>query len=331
MDLLIKKKQPSILRLHKEQYHFLSLLLKQGYSLLECLKILQIDITLMQCAIEEGKTIHEIFIQGNKGKFYEHLKFFLTVQDVGSAIEASLRMDDFEKGVIQKLVKSLIYPIFILLFSYVLLCFFTQFIIPQMLVSFSNDSSLFLIKIIHSVQQILTYLMLGSGVGSIVFLCVQYKSTWKITLYKTFGTYMFLHKDHTSFLFAGYLIELQKQGISTKDSIHYLQAIKKVSFFYIMINDMLEKLEEGNDFIEVIQNSLYLNHRFKVMIPLGILGSHTMTTLSLFIEQQQYCWERLRKKVTLSIQLLAYMFVALLVVIVYQMMLIPLSMLEQFS
>lgn len=319
------------MQLHKEQYRFLSLLLQQGYSLIECLKILQIDASKIQSAIEEGKTIQDIFIQGNKGKFYEHLQFFLTVQDIGNAIDASLRMDDFEKNVIQKLIKSLVYPIFIFLFSYILLYFFTQYIIPQILASFSNESSLFLINIMYHIQRILTCFIFVSVVFNILCFCLRYNSFWKCMIYKKFAPLLLLHKDHTSFLLAGYLKELQRQGISTKDSILYLQAIKKASFFSIMIKDISEKLEEGQDFIEVIQASLYLNHRFKAMIPLGILSSHMIPTLSLFIEQQQYCWEQLRKKITFSVQIVSYMFVALLVVIVYQMMLIPLSMLEQFS
>lgn len=330
MDISRKRKQPSILRLHKEQYHYLSLLLEQGYTLLDCLHILQIENHDVKQALEQGVDIKQILTKGNYGKFYEHLSFFLNVQTVSQAIQGALEMERFEKGILQKLIKSSIYPTCILLFSYILLFFFTQMILPQMMMSFSSLHSSFLLLGVQWLHRLCIVVFSLICIGLMFYMLLHFHHSLRLQIYKNIHTKLLLHKDHASFLFAGYLLELQKHGISTKESIYFLKEVKKASFFSLMIDDILLQLENGRDFIETLNKSEYLNHRFQTMIPLGIYSSQIEKTLKLFLTQQQYSWECLRKRISLTIQIIAYVFVGILVVIVYQMMLIPLSMLEQF-
>ena len=47
------------------------------------------------------------------------------------------------------------------------------------------------------------------------------------------------------------------------------------------------------------------------------------------LRQQERTWERLLKRTAIVVQCVAYGFVGIVVLLVYQIMLIPLSMLEQ--
>ena len=66
------------------------------------------------------------------------------------------------------------------------------------------------------------------------------------------------------------------------------------------------------------------------MIPIGIITSSISELLEIFMQQQELIWKKKVKKIGIFIQLLSYSFVAILVLVVYQLMLLPLSMLEQF-
>ena len=47
------------------------------------------------------------------------------------------------------------------------------------------------------------------------------------------------------------------------------------------------------------------------------------------LQQQERTWERLLKRTAVTVQCIAYSFVGVVVLLVYQIMLIPLTMLEQ--
>ena len=88
----------------------ISALMKAGYNFLESIQILQIPSKDIEEAFKEGKDLKEILLDGHKGRFYEHLSFFLEISDVANAIDSALTMEEFEKGWIRFLVSSCAYP-----------------------------------------------------------------------------------------------------------------------------------------------------------------------------------------------------------------------------
>lgn len=319
----------SILSISEQEFYFLSELLDKGYPLLDALSFIGKEEQQVKEALEKGMVIEDIFIKGQKGRFYTHLEFFLKVSSLSGAIKSALHMTKFEKDIKKKLMKQCSYPVFLLVFAFVILVFFTNFIIPQMLNSFEAGDEFSLLMILLRVLQfafIVGVLMLFTAGILYVGSCFQplKRSEW-----------LFCHrqwipfcKDVLSYQLAGYLYELQNKGVSTRMSFHYLMHLKETSLLHVFMKHMIHALESGDDLQNQIEASLLLNKAFKQMYRIGSCNDSLCDMLVMFMKQQEQVWEKLIKRAGLCIQCVAYLFIGCMVLIVYQIMLVPLGMLD---
>ena len=67
----------------------------------------------------------------NKGRFYEHLSFFLEISDVANAIDSALTMEEFEKDGYGFLFHPVLIPVLLFLFAYVMMVVFSTSLLPQ--------------------------------------------------------------------------------------------------------------------------------------------------------------------------------------------------------
>ena len=315
--------------LNEQEFYFLSELLKKGYPLLEALSFLKKDEEKVKAALENGQSIQDIFLAHHKGRFYMHFAFFLEVSSLADAIESALHMMSFEKNIKKKLVKQCSYPLFLLVFAFVILVFFSRFIIPQMLNSFDAGDDFQLLISLLSILQYVFYLFLA------MVLCLA-----GFFLYGAFGprkqsVWLYQHhqhipllKDILSYQLSGYLYELEAKGISTKAAFHYLLHLKNTSILHHFMKDMIFALESGAQLHETMEKSTLLSDAFKQMFFIGAHNDNICEMMKLFMKQQELYWEKLIKKAGMGIQCLAYAFIACMVLSVYQIMLIPLQMLD---
>lgn len=330
-ELSIKKTRNLICTLPKEQWMGISALMKAGYNFLESIQILQIPSKDIEEAFKEGKDLKEILLDGHKGRFYEHLSFFLEISDVANAIDSALTMEEFEKGWIRFLVSFCAYPCFIFLFAYVMMVVFSTSLLPQMIQGFElTESSGFLLFCVEALQYFCVFLAIGAVASVCFFLVLYLYKPLRLKVLIRLQNKISLLKDHTSYMFAGYMKVLEKQGVPTKKAMKYMMNVQKDSLFSLCINSCEEQLCNGIDFIDVLQKTEMLNELFHKMIPIGIITSSISELLEIFMQQQELIWKKKVKKIGIFIQLLSYSFVAILVLVVYQLMLLPLSMLEQF-
>ena len=132
-----------------------------------------------------------------------------------------------------------------------------------------------------------------------------------------------------SYLFAGYMVELLKQGIPTRTALQYLEQIRKGSLFCELHKHLMNGLQNGEDILCVIEREVLLNDIFKQSFRIGSSTGSLCSMLQTGLQQQERTWERLLKRTAVTVQCIAYSFVGVVVLLVYQIMLIPLTMLEQ--
>ncbi|MEG0361840.1 MAG: type II secretion protein F [Longicatena sp.] len=317
------------MHLSVNNWEFLAELLNCGYPLMDALSFLHINQSIIQNALEKGLDLQEVLIQKQGDRFSEHLMFFLKITPLPQAIQSSLQLLRFEKGLQKKLLKSAAYPLFIFIFAFIMLWIFSSMIIPQMLQSFevSND--------FHSLMILVQFIKGSCILVTCLFICLFlfYLVLRKSTLLRISFLNQLHHKvpmiaDYISYLFSGYLIELEKRGVSTKQAMLYLKMIKKESLFAFFIGKLSMELENGLDMLSTIEQCSFLNASFRLSFRVGASASSLEDTLLAFMKQQEYVWQQLIKKVSIVIQCIAYGFVGVVVLIVFQIMLIPLNMLE---
>lgn len=324
------KKQSTTYHLNEQKLKDLSSLLACGYPVIDCFDLLQWDCEHLKEKLEQGEDVKKILIEGQKGRIYEHLDFFINILPLEQAIDCSLTMMKFEKGLAQKLVKKATYPLCILIFAFGMLLFFSNSIIPMMMESFTQDQSFsFLnqcVQIIQYLCQISVFILLLILLS--MFLLIRIHSL-RLQVFFHFHNRLKLIKEYISYQFAGYLLQLEKGGISTIDAIAYLRELKKDTLLFDFIKCIETELQNGKDFIQCLEESAFLSSSLCQTIRMGILTTTCEKVLPNYLQQQELHWERKIKHIGIILQCIAYTFVAVLVLLVYQIMLIPLSMLEQ--
>ncbi len=133
----------------------------------------------------------------------------------------------------------------------------------------------------------------------------------------------------TSFLFAGYLLELIHQGVPTYTALQFLENVSEETIFSVLQRRIMHRLEQGTDMLSAIEQESLIHDTCKQSFRIGISTNSLQSMLAVYLKQQELEWGRRLKKSALGIQCVSYIFVGIVVLLVYQIMLIPLSMLEQ--
>lgn len=312
-----------------QEWTFLAELLKNGYPLLDAMFFLGVDCKQIQQQLEDGADIMTILWKEQKGRFFHHLQFFIRITDIANAITCSMNLLHFEKGLRKNLIKKVAYPFFILLFAYGMLIFFSTYIIPQMLYSFALDTAFsnlhHLMKGIQILCNLIAFLCIMGSIGA--FYLKRHKQIRHLFLLKILP-YCKILRDYNAYIFAGYLSELERQGVSTKAAMSYLKEARQETVFAYFIRSIIKQLENGIALYEIFEASPLLNEGFRLAFRIGSSTDNLAIHLPAFMKQQEHIWEHKMKKLSIIIQCIAYSFVGIVVFVVYQIMLIPLSMLE---
>lgn len=291
-------------------------------------KMLRPDIPL-QRYLEEGMDIKDILLQNHKGNFYRHLRFFLSLSSIAEAIDCALHMDAFEKNIRKKLIQQTSYPILLFIFSFATLYVFSGYVIPQLMQSFDMEHEHpFLVQGVQALR-ILIYVL-----GGAVCICLLLMLLWK-----KYPSYALFHLPYIckltslpsqicSYTLSGYLHVLMHRGISTKDAFVFLNQLPSNTLIHRCVRALQQGLMEGEDILTLLQKQPLIHSSFVQCWRIGMHAQNMEKALSDAMQRQEEMWLRLIKRLSITIQAVAYSFVALMVLLVYQIMLVPLQLLE---
>lgn len=328
-ERLHRKKPASTCLISLQEWQFLSDLLKSGYPLLDALTFLHKREDSLKDRLEEGEPLLDILTENKKGRFYDHLRFFMKITSLADAIQCSLHMLTFEKGLHKKLLVKAAYPIFIFVFAYVMLLVFTTMIIPQMLTSFQADTGF--TSLIVMVTVIKTLCGLFAIIVLLALLGIWYlhgHDAARIRFLRKGAVHVHMIPDYISYMFSGYLLELEMQGISTRHAMQYLKEVRANTLFSYFIKDVSASLEEGVALLDIMETHILLNEGFRLSFRIGASTANLTQLLTAFMKQQEHMWDHTIQRISIVLQCVAYGFVGIVVLIVYQIMMVPLTMLE---
>lgn len=309
------------------EWAYLANVLKQGFSIKEALLLLD-EHTHIPSLLEQGKSIEQILCANKRGAFYTHLHFFLSITSLPNAILSALDMEAFEKNMIKKLTKQISYPLFILVFSFVILYLFSSMVLPQLMMSFDlqegNQTLMFAVLLLEWIIKICFFTTLMS---LIIVLIAKNNERLRMQIY-THLPWMHVPQDLTSYRMAGYFIPLLKHGISTKDAFSFLSQCKKGDLMTHCAKEIKHQLEQGMELLEALKQNMWINTAFYDTWRMAIHTKDVKEALISMMRRQEDTWTRQIKYITIGIQVFAYGFVGVMVLILYQIMLIPLQLME---
>lgn len=315
-----------ILNFNHQQWLCFSELLKKGYSVLEVLDFMDVSKTQMSYIIKENQ-IEKNIIGCMKKQTQTYASFFITFMSLPQAIECAVLMHDFEMKMKHKLLHQCSYPLFIFVFSLISVYLFSSLIIPQLMHSFDVYSNNLSIQLVYVIEKLSVIIIFSFICVLFCILIVHFNHFLKQKFYHShLGRY--LCTSLASYQLARYLIVLHEKGLSSKQIFTYLLKLKHFSYLSTIIQSIHTQLVQGNDLYLVIKNHKQLNRRFKNAFMIGSTSGDLEKALSSYSLQQESIWNHQIRIVTIVIQFCAYLFVGILMICVYQIMLLPLEMVE---
>ena len=307
------------------------MLLEKGYHFRDACMIIGKDSEVILEKLEEGKTVDEMLFLNHSGSFYEHIAFFLQFVSLQEAIKMTFTYLDFEENMKRQFLRKSLYPFFIFLCAVMTLLFFRGNILPMMQSGFELEQDASFLQVVLDFLYILAILLL-LGLSVLLFYLLIYRLVPRF--HHNCMLLLIAHcrwvKDYWSYQFCAYLRILMQGGLSSKQVFSFLRTNGKKKMIAECAKRIEALLENGASLTDALAQCALLSKDLLQMIEIGSAASTLDTLLGQYLIKHQMQMEKRIKSCTIAITALAYGYVAVLVISVYQIMLLPLELLEQF-
>ena len=279
--------------------------------------------------LRKGMSLENV-LKGLNGKIPQQLVFFLRFLPFAQAIKLALELTKFEKSLKNRLSSILVYPLSLAAMAFGVLFLFTYFVLPSILATFDglNVENKLLVSLIDSMN-IICYLILGlTLLISFIYLILKAKN-------KILDLWLFLHrfgldktnKRYVSYIFARYWQELLKRGLSTKQALEVLVKFQSKPEISFLASQFIQSFSARKDFKKTVGNS-YLDSRFVIISQIGYEVNSFPQALNEYCGLVEKWIDNKLHQLSIIVQIIAYGFIGIIVIMVYQAMMMPLSLLE---
>ena len=325
------RKMPKELSFDLLSWKTIETLLGQNRPFSDCLLLVRnrknsevVDYVLSRLKI--GDCIEDILLSF-KDPVCKQLVFYISFIPMHEALRIAIDMVTFEKEIKKSLSKALVYPCFLIVFSTLILFLFSYVILPTLvsMIDVGNHMVIVVISIMNKVI-IVFYIVVVIFVSIFMFCYFQKRilSFWKIMHVLHCD---FILQKYTTYVFSQYLFVLLSHGVSTKRSMEILSRFEDKPLVQFVGKLLDEQLLQGVSFSSVMHNE-FLDNTFCMICQLGY---QTNTFIHSLVEYKEVIEMWLRnsiQKLSIGIQFVAYGCIGMIVILVYQIMLLPLSLFE---
>lgn len=289
-------------------------------SFLERSALLEKDYVMqMKQGLSQGRSFSEMM--GNLG-FSSSIVTQLSLAEVHGNLHLSLgKIEEYLENlarVKKKLIEVATYPVILLVFLLLIMLGLRNYLLPQL------DSSNIATLVISNLPQIFLWFTLVLG---LVFLTglFFYRKSRKIQVFSFLAKIPFLGVFIQYYLTAYYAREwgnMIGQGLELSQIFQMMQEQGNPLFKEIG-QDLEQSLQSGREFSKVVQNYSFFRRELGLIIEYGEVKSKLGSELEVYAEKT---WESFFTRVNQTMNLvqpLVFIFVALLIVLLYAAMLLP--------
>lgn len=274
--------------------------------------------------LEEGYSFGEILCMA-KGKGFAQLQALLKQLPLEEALLAQKELEESGRDLEKALLSKSAYPLFLMVFSLMMIRFFNTNLLPAMAVYGDGGES----ALLGMVETVLDVLLLGlAGLAAAYWLTIHQQirlpgiRTWICSL-------PLVQKAHTAQL-ALFLKLFVQSGMSTQSCLNAIVQMPSAPFARSCAQSWIRAMNQGYSLLDEIRSNPELDPDFYIFFKVGMEGGCLPRMLEHY---QRLALKKLTssiQKLSIWIQLLSYSCVGALVICVYQVMLTPLQMLEGF-
>lgn len=270
--------------------------------------------------LKEGKSLVDVFTQNQKKLYFKYLKILSQKLNLSDAITCVHKIEESSNTFFETLLKKISYPFFLLIFAFFMILFFSDYVLIQMKDYISNISVFVFINVLKY-----TFAL---GILSIVFYLILYYA-----LFYKYNNKMQcpfnLMKKMVSLQFVCMYQALDKSYNSTQE---ILETMASMDFSVVgkISQEILDDLKTGKSLEESFLEIKVFDSQFKKMLVYALTSNQMHVFFDLYIKKCSFDLEKSVKKISTGIQMFSYISIGILVLIVYQIMMMPLNMLNQF-
>ncbi len=303
-------------------------LFKSGFNLTEIVHFLQRSQLLASCyteVIQSGLVMGQPFSKiSNSLGFSDNVVTQLSLAEAHGNL--SLCLDKVEAyleemmKVRKKLIEVVSYPMMLLAFLLLIMVGLKNYLLPQLIEGKGNLASQILSQFPIIIIGFLLSLVLGFLVFRFWMRCVIQIRAYSF-LVKVPGLRSLIRLYLTAY-YAREWGNLISQGLEMSHIVE-IMVEQPDRLFAEIGEDMLRSLSNGQGFHEKVKEYPFFERELSLMIEYGEAKSKLGKELEIYAQD---CWERFFTKVNRSMQLvqpLIFMFVAIVIVLIYAAMLLP--------
>lgn len=321
-DISLSKNKEKSLEITMDELISFAQIRQGGLSLEDCITLCFKNHEAILEQLEEGRSLPDLLTQSKKKQFAQ-LKSLLKVLSLDDALTAMQSLQEHSRKLEEDLLKQAAYPLFLMAFSYGMLWFFTLSILPAMSVYGDDGTG----RILNILLVFFTVIWIGIGLFLIGYLLVFYTRIPLPGLKKLVFSVGLVQKIHT-IQFSMLWNMLFESGLSTRQCLEAIEEMSSVPFCARLARSWKEDMEKGMSLLECARHSSGLDPEFLLFFQTGIDGGHVKNLLDAYQKRCSLTLKKSVKRISLYIQLFSYGCVGALVISVYQVMFVPLNMLE---
>lgn len=309
--------------------------MENGFSFTDTLQILKTKrnerrITHVLEKLEQGQTFKEAFSLLLPHCYRRYFNNFIRYLPVLESMRISVELATYEEKMKQKMMKDMVYPVVMLFVMFIGMYLFNGFVFPQMMTlmtSFEiNVSSYYFLR---SLIQLLSWLVTILFVVGMLLWVVFQEPNRKCWLYRVLVKYVpdSLMVQKASAEFARYFLECVRVRISTKQTMKILLDMKEKPLVRLIAQELNDALSKGESF-EVTLHTPFVEHALQQFFQIALHGSNCEKMLEGYLVMNQQRHIKQVRIFTRSVQLSCYGAIGLILLVVYQILMLPMQMLQ---
>lgn len=309
--------------INEEELEIFSLLVESGLPFSDAVELSFKESDTILRQLSSGTSFGQIALHQKDGKT-RTLGRLCSIFSLTEALAVHKKLQASQKALMDKLVQPCLYPLVIMAFSTVLVWIFSEAIMPMMSMGTSSELPILsLLKIICALFWVLA-LIVTIALGAMLVIPDRLSGL-------SFLFFLFpVMKTLTCLQCASLFEALSQRDLSTRESLELMSDGKSFPFCAMLVNQWTRKLKRGKSMQSILESDPRLDPSFVRLFVLGMQSQSLSRMMGVYQKNALMKLEKSAKKFSKSVLLVAYGFVGILALSVYQMMLEPLSMLESF-
>ena len=309
-------------------------LMHSGFTLQETLSLLETPqnkkvFDVISANMEEGISPALFFPSLCPKEYRSYLSGFLNCLPFSDALSLCAEIVTGEEAQKKEYLQGLFYPFMMFLCTIIGVTLFNEFCFPPLLSlmeNFHTDASDYtILRIVLRAAGIFTGGVLLAA-AAVILWCRQEKHRIGSYLFfaRHFPSSIYIQYESTDFI--RYFLQCIRMSVPTKESLHILQSVTHRPVIRFLAGVMEKSLQAGDAFRDAVDMP-WLDPSLLRFMKIAYYSFQMEPMLEGYLEMAKERSKRQCKRITRAVQILSYAAIGTIVILIYQIMLLPMKLL----